>query len=105
MMSKLININQTCLPGRKIENNIHTIQNLIDHINNTDGELAVIFLDQEKAFDRMSHSFLLKTLKRFNFGEKFICWVKILLTNIKSFIKVNGFETFEFDKEPRHSHC
>jgi len=98
-MPKLVNTNQTCLPNRNIEDNIHTIQNLIDHINNTDGELAIIFLDQEKAFDRMSHTFLLKTLEKFDFGENFVNWVKILMKNTKSFVKVNGFETFEFDIE------
>ena len=99
VISKLIHPNQTCVPGRNIENNIHIVQNLIDHINETDGEAAMIFLDQEKAFDRMDHSFILKTLRKFGFGENFIGWVKTFCKDTKSVVKINGFETMEFDIE------
>ena len=95
----MIHQNQTCVPGRHIEDNIHIVQNLIDHINKTDGEIALISIDQEKAFDRMSHSFIIKTLTKFNFGENFIKWVKTICTGTKSFVKVNGYKTFEFDIE------
>ena len=95
----LVNENQTCIPGRRIETNIHIMQNLIDHVNETDGNLAIIFLDQEKAFDRMSHSFIIKTLKKFGFGNYFIKWIETLNGDSKSFVKVNGFETFEFKLE------
>ena len=99
VISKLIHQNQTCVPGRHIEDNIHIVQNLIDHINKTDGEIALISIDQEKAFDRISHSFIIKTLKKFNFEENYIKWVKTICTGTKSFVKVNGYETFEFDIE------
>ena len=89
VLSKLIHQNQTCVPGRHIENNIHIIQNLIDLINKTDGEIALIFLDQEKAFDRMSHNFIFKTLQKFGFGDVFINWVRTICNNTKSFVKVN----------------
>ena len=45
---------------------------------------AILFIDQEKAFDRVSHSFLLKTLKQFNFGPAFISWIETILIYIKS---------------------
>ena len=92
----LIHDNQTCVPGRKITKNIHIVQDLIDHINNIKGKGAFIFLDQEKAFDRISHSFMLKTLKAFGFGPRFINWVRIVYTDTKSAVKVNGFLTPEF---------
>ena len=97
IIGKLIHQNQTCIPGRHIENNIHITQNLIDYINETDKEAAFIFNDQEKAFDRMSHSFIFKTLKAFGFGENFIGWVKTICFDLKSFVKVNGYQTDEFD--------
>ena len=99
VLPKLINISQTCVSGRHIENNIHIVQNLIDHINETDGQLALIFIDQEKAFDRMSHTFILKTLKKFGIGDDFIRWVSTICKGTKSFVKVNGYETYEFDIE------
>ena len=93
----IVHICQKALPGRQITDNIHLVQDLINHINKNNECAAFIFYDQEKAFDRMSHNFIIKTLKSFGFGEKYIGWVKILLNDIKSFVKVNGFETFEFD--------
>ena len=99
ILPKLIHRNQTCVPGRNIENNIHLVQNLIDHINANNEELAIIFVDQEKAFDRMSHSFIFKTLEKFGFGKNFIDWVKIICNGTKSFVKVNGYETNEFNIE------
>ena len=98
-MPKLIHQNQTCVPGRHIENNIHIVQNLIDTINEEDGEAGFIFLGQEKAFDRMNHSFIFKTLEKIGFGENSVKWVKIICKNTKSFVKVNGYETMEFDIE------
>ena len=99
VLPKLIHRNQTCVPGRNISTNIHIIQDLIDVIN-SDGEgAAFIFLDQEKAFDRMSHSFILKTLRRFGFGENFINWIKIIYTDVTSSVKVNGYLTKEFSIE------
>ena len=62
VISSLIHVNQTCVQGRSIDNNIHIVQNLIDLINDTNGEAALIFVDQEKAFDRVDHSFIFKNL-------------------------------------------
>ena len=53
-------------------------------------EAAILFLDQEKAFDRVDHQFLLKTLKHLNFGDNFISWIEIILKDISSQIKING---------------
>ena len=99
ILPNLVHENQTCVPGRHIESNIHLTQNLIDHANERGRNLALIFLDQEKAFDRLSHDFLFRTLERFGFGEYFIKWIKILYSDARSFVKVNGFETFEFVTE------
>ena len=99
VIPSIIHHNQTCVPGRHIENNIFLTQDLIDHANLTNRNLAIIFLDQEKAFDRMSHEFILKTLERFGFGKYFIKWVKTICCDTKSFVKVNGFQTFEFNIE------
>ena len=97
VLPKLINKSQTAIPGRQITKNIHIAQDLINLINKNDESAALLFYDQEKAFDRISHSFIIKTLEKHGFGRKFVTWVKILMKDIKSFVKVNGFETSEFD--------
>ena len=72
---------------------------MIDHANSKNRNLALIFIDQEKAFDRMSHDFIFKKLERFGFGEYFINWVKTICFDTKSLVKINGYETFTFDIE------
>ena len=97
VLEGIIHQNQTAMNGRHISRNLHVLQDVIDVINNEDGEAALIFLDQEKAFDRMSHKFLFKTLKEFGIGENFIDWIKIIYNDTKSSVKINGFLTKEFD--------
>ena len=75
------------------------MQDLIDLVNLNNEKAAFIFLDQEKAFDRMSHKFILKTLRAFGFGENFIKWVKIVYTNTQGAVKVNGYLTKAFSIE------
>ena len=91
VMDKLISKNQTCLPGRHIGTNLHILQDFIDYANSKELEAAVLFLDQEKAFDRMSHSFILKTLRHFGFGDEFIDWIKIIYTDCSARVKINGY--------------
>ena len=90
VLPKIIHQNQTCVPGRHINSSVHIIQNLIDHANINNRNLALIFIDQEKAFDRVSHDFILKTLEKYGLGPYFIQWVKTICTATKSFAKVNG---------------
>ena len=52
-----------------------------------------MFLDREKAFDRVEHQFLHKVLHAFGFGDSFINWVKLLQANATTRIKVNGHLT------------
>ena len=65
--SQTIYKKQTCIPGRKITKNIHIVQYMIDLLNQNNGKGAFIFLDQEQAFDRISHTFMLKTFESFWF--------------------------------------
>ena len=55
--------------------------------------LYVLLLYIEKAFDCVSHEFLLKVLDYFNFGENFIKWVKTFYAARKSYAMKNGFLT------------
>ena len=96
VLPSLIHRNQTCVPGRSIATNTHIMQDLIDTITQEGKGAALIILDEEKAFDRMSHTFIIKVLRKFGFGERFVRWVQILYTDITSAVKVNGYLTKEF---------
>ena len=56
-------------------------------------------MDIEKAFDSMDHSFLIEVLKIFGFGENFINWIKIILTNQESCVMNGGNSTGYFKME------
>ena len=79
--------------GRQIGNNIHLLRDLIDLVNKNNEEACFLFLDQEKAFDRVNHSFLFKVLQQFGFGESFIQWIRVLYANASTNVLINGFLT------------
>ena len=54
---------------------------------------AILSLDQEKAFDRVDWAFLFRTLSRFGFGPSFISWVRLLYTEVRSTVLLNGYSS------------
>ena len=58
--------------GRNISYNIHNLVDITKYANTKNIQVAILCLDQEQAFDRVNHDFLIKTLNYFNFGEYFI---------------------------------
>jgi len=79
-----------CIPGRSISDNIFFFRDLIDCGLKEDG-VGLLFLDIEKAFDSVDHTYMFHVLQKFGFGEKFICFVKLLYNNISNLCKVNNF--------------
>ena len=57
---------------------------------------AILKLDQEKAFDRVDHSFLFKVLERMNFGENFRNFIKVIYSDVFSSVMNNGYFPFNF---------
>ena len=54
-------------------------------------EELLLFLDFEKAFDSVEWNILFKVLQKFNFGDDFIGWIKILYNKPIFRIKNNGW--------------
>ena len=79
--------------GRQIGNSVHLVRDIIDYANKNDEGAALLFLDQEKAFDRVSHSFLFDAMKAYGFGDYFIHWINLLYSNAFTRININGFLT------------
>ena len=60
-------------------------------VNDENDQAAFIFLDQLKAFDRVNHTFLNKTMRAFGFGDNFLNWVEKIYSNASSILNINGF--------------
>ena len=94
---------QTCgVPGRSIFSNLNLIRDPIEYCNSKNLTLAIISLDQEKAFDMVNWIFLDRVLQRMNFGPEFRQWIRVIYTNISSACLHSGFVTsfFEINREP-----
>ncbi|CAM5134320.1 unnamed protein product [Natator depressus] len=50
---------------------------------------ALLSLDQEKAFDRVDHGYLLSTLQAFGFGPQFVGFLRVLYTSTEYLVKLN----------------
>ena len=80
---------QTCsIPGRYIGENVALLRDVATFASETGTPLAILSLDQEKAFDRVDWNFLLAVLRRMGFGPSFISWVRLLYTGIRSSVLI-----------------
>jgi hypothetical protein len=91
VLPSVINQDQSAyLKGRYIGENIRTITDIIDYCKSKRLSAILLLIDFEKAFDTVNWQFLEQVLKKFNFGEIFRKWIKILYTDVKSYIVNNG---------------
>ena len=76
-----------CIKGRFIGQNIRLVEDILDRY---DEDEVILLLDQQKAFDRVEWDWLYCVMERFNLGDNFIKWIKIMYCNMKSAIVTNG---------------
>lgn len=97
VIAEVIDPDQTCaIPGRKISDTLCLVRDAISYIQDRQVESVLVSLDQEKAYDRVSHAFMFKVLERLGFGEQFCKWVKLLYNDLFSSVLVNGWKTDPF---------
>ena len=97
-LSDIIHPDQTCsIPGRSIFDNCHLTRDILNFINNNNNDYGILLsTDQEKAFDRVDHSYLLYILKKYGFNDNFIRWISIMYNDISSAVIVNGHVSSTF---------
>lgn len=96
----IINPGQSCaVPGRSMFDNLYSIDSMITHLSETNQRALFVSLDQAKAFDRVEHKYLFKTMEKFGFPESLIKWLRILYMEAKAQIDINGKLTDPFDIE------
>ena len=107
VMDELITPTQTGMSGRYIGETIRTMADILTHSRSTNSPLALLLLDQEKAFDKVSHQFLGAALVKFGFGPGFRQWIHLLYHNATSRLKINNTlgDQFELSRGVRQGDC
>ena len=85
VLHHVIHPDQTCgVKGRFIGENVSLLRDVVQYAHETRLPLAILSLDQEKAFDRVDWECLFTTLQRLGFGTSFISWVRLLYAGVRS---------------------
>lgn len=96
-ITNIVSEDQTyCVPGRTIYDNLNLIRDIVHFSNCNDTPLAVVNLDQRKAFDNVDHNYLFNTMRAMGFGEYFISCIQLLYNDAEGLVKVCGSLTAPF---------
>ncbi|CAM2111994.1 unnamed protein product [Caretta caretta] len=77
--------------------NLFMVRDLLE-LGHRDGlSFALLSLDQEKAFDRVDHGYLLSTLQAFGFGPQFVGFLWVLYASAECLVKLNWTLTEPFN--------
>ena len=82
--------------GRYIGECIRTTYDVIEYAKSNNKVGLLLMIDFEKAFDSISHSFIIKTLHFFGYGYSFIKWINLILNDLSSCINHCGNITERF---------
>ena len=79
------------IPGMQGWYNIHKSINIIHHINKSkDKNQMILSIDVEKAFDKVQHSFMIKTLSKVGIEGAFLNIIKATYDGPTAHIILNG---------------
>lgn len=78
------------IKNRYLFYSIHRLLNILHYPTPPDIPDALLSLDAEKAFDWVEWYYLFYTLKKFDFGAKFISWINVLYSSPVAAIRTNN---------------
>lgn len=78
------------VPGRSIQQHLFALRDVCYWAADRRAEVFLMSIDQEKAFDRVDHSFLFYVIRRAGLGERFLQQVQALYSGAESMVLVNG---------------
>jgi hypothetical protein len=77
--------------------NIHKSKNVIQYINRyKDKKHMTLSIDAEKAFDKIQHPFMIKTLKKLQIEGMFLNIIKAIYDTLRANIILNGEQLKSF---------
>ena len=68
---------------RHIQDNIRKTIDIIAHVYKSKQKALIVSIDFEKCFDRIEHLSIYKAFEYFNFGPKFIAWLRVFFTGLQ----------------------
>ena len=91
------------VPGRFIGEPIRLISDILEYTDKMNIPCYMFAADIEKAFDSVSHAFLISVLRKFGFGANFIQWIRVLFCNQERCVMNNGHSSgcFKVDSGSR----
>ncbi|XP_058751483.1 uncharacterized protein LOC131624543 [Vicia villosa] len=84
------------VPGRQLLDGVVVANEVVDYARKEYKNCVLFKVDFEKAYDKVSWSFLRFMLKRMGFGEKWMKWMELLVFNSNMSVLANGSPTKEF---------
>ncbi|KAF5342495.1 hypothetical protein D9611_001696 [Ephemerocybe angulata] len=88
---KLIHPDQAgFMKGRRIDDHTELVNLMINWCELKEENGLLVFLDQEKAYDKITHRFLQSTLDKFGFPDHFKNVIKSLYDNAETVVIING---------------
>ena len=78
---------------------IRIIHDILDFTNKSNEQSILFAADFQAAFDSTDYTFMFEVLRKFNFHENFIKWIKLLHYNVESCVLNNGYSTGYFKLE------
>jgi len=82
---------QTCsVPGRFIGENVAFVRDVVEFAIRSNSPVALLSLDQEKAFDRLEWSLKGDTFLKMGFGTSYVSWIHLFYCDVQSAVEVNG---------------
>ncbi len=96
-MNTVVDLTQTAfLPERWVGDNVSLHLEEISCLDEVKEPGVLVFLDFEKAFDRVDRDFTAACLDSLGFGPCLERWVTLLHTNTQALVNVNGCHTRKF---------
>lgn len=90
-MDSLLSPVQGCAAkGRQVHAHLIALRDMITYCRQRHQPLLLLNLDQEKAFDRVSHEYMLRVLTKIGLPPLFLSYIGLLYRDINSVVEVNG---------------
>jgi hypothetical protein len=90
-LKDIIHDNQySAVPGRNIIDATTALRDIIAAAIGTQRAICLMVLDFKRAFDKISHTYLHRQFRQYNYGDKLQKAIKSLYTNAQPTITING---------------